>query len=94
MWLITSYSSEEVQIVVRRASDQFQHRVAVPMVTKANVESNVDSSKKELERFIRTNLLTLKEGEKGNIAICAAVYQEGRFITEWLLYVSLILVRI
>jgi hypothetical protein len=68
---------------------------AVPNTSKIpdNSISSLPSSTDIIEnaRFIRTNLLTLKEGEKGKIAICAAVYQEGRFITEWLLYVSLIL---
>lgn len=51
---------------------------------KGGEEEEEDTT--EVDHFVRRNLLK-PEVEKGKIAICAAVFQEGRFITEWLLYV-------
>ncbi|GAA5877313.1 hypothetical protein JCM3774_001634 [Rhodotorula dairenensis] len=39
----------------------------------------------EVERLLR-NLVEVPEGDVGQLAICASVRSEGRFITEWLLY--------
>lgn len=43
----------------------------------------------ETDRFLRLNVLQATDDEKGQLAICAAIYNEGRFISEWLIYVSL-----
>lgn len=64
-----------------------------PGIPKAKLKQTVfDSISSETdeqnEHYVRTNLLPSEGSTKGHIAICAAVYQEGRFITEWLLYVS------
>lgn len=42
----------------------------------------------ENKLFVRANLLSMHEDEGGRIAICSAIYQEGPFITEWLIYVN------
>jgi hypothetical protein len=43
----------------------------------------------ETDRFLRLNVLQTTDDERGQLAICAAIYNEGRFISEWLIYVSL-----
>lgn len=37
------------------------------------------------------SLLRVPAEEAGKIAICASIHNEGRFISEWLLYVRLLL---
>jgi hypothetical protein len=45
-------------------------------------------SPKEMEALYES-LLRVPEEEVGKIAICASIHNEGRFISEWLLYVRL-----
>jgi hypothetical protein len=49
-----------------------------------------ETIEKENDIFLRGSILKVKVEELGQIAVCAAVFQEARFITEWLIYVSLI----
>jgi hypothetical protein len=43
---------------------------------------------KATEKLFET-LVKVPEEEVGKIAICASIHNEGRFISEWLLYVRL-----
>jgi hypothetical protein len=48
------------------------------------------ASKRDTEKLV-DRLLKVPEDEVGKIAICASIHNEGRFISEWLLYVRSLL---
>lgn len=48
--------------------------------------ASISPSTASVQRVFR-DLIEVPEAEVGQVAICASVRSEGRFITEWLLYV-------
>lgn len=53
----------------------------------AQLLASTSPSAAAVQRLFR-ELVEVPEAEVGQVAICASVRTEGRFITEWLLYVS------
>jgi hypothetical protein len=56
-----------------------------------DLQSNSDNSVEiDNQHFVHNAILKVQNMDKGRLAICAPIYQESRFITEWLIYYRLI----